>query len=307
MTPNRKPILVTGAHRTGTTWVGKMLAANGRIAYISEPLNQLHRPGVFKASVPYWFTYITENNEQRYFTAFQDLIAFRYHLFSELLSLRSARDASRMVRDMTNFLQGRFKNQEILLKDPFAVFSIDWFIKRLDCRVIVTIRHPAGFASSLKRLNWPFDFRDLLDQPELMQDWLEPERNAMLSIQSEDVIAQAGLLWVMIYRVVREACGKNPEIQLVRHEDLAADPVGGFESLYNRLGLEFNDRAKKNILMSTGSDNPQESSEKNAYSVKLDSRASLGKWKKHLRPEEISRIRKITETMAHFYYPDSEW
>ncbi|MCL4528960.1 MAG: sulfotransferase [Chloroflexi bacterium] len=25
---NSRPILVTGAHRTGTTWVGKMLAAN---------------------------------------------------------------------------------------------------------------------------------------------------------------------------------------------------------------------------------------------------------------------------------------
>ena len=27
------PILVTGAHRTGTTWVGKMLAASPQVAF----------------------------------------------------------------------------------------------------------------------------------------------------------------------------------------------------------------------------------------------------------------------------------
>ena len=45
MTTKLPPILVTGAHRTGTTWVGKMLSANSQTAYMSEPLNVLHRPG----------------------------------------------------------------------------------------------------------------------------------------------------------------------------------------------------------------------------------------------------------------------
>jgi hypothetical protein len=45
----QSPILVTGAHRTGTTWVGKMLAASPQVAYISEPLNVWHRPGVLRA------------------------------------------------------------------------------------------------------------------------------------------------------------------------------------------------------------------------------------------------------------------
>ena len=48
---NLRPILVTGAHRSGTTWVGKMLSTEDGVAYISEPLNVLHRPGVFRAAV----------------------------------------------------------------------------------------------------------------------------------------------------------------------------------------------------------------------------------------------------------------
>ena len=67
---NFPPILVTGAHRSGTTWVGKMLAADADTAYISEPMNVLHRPGVFRAPVKYWYTFINHENAPEYLSAF---------------------------------------------------------------------------------------------------------------------------------------------------------------------------------------------------------------------------------------------
>jgi hypothetical protein len=102
---DRAPILVTGAHRTGTTWVGKMLAANPRTAYISEPLNLLHRPGVLRPPVQYWYTYICPENEADYLPAFQDTLRFRYHPLAEIVSLRSLKDVGRMGRDSGIFLQ----------------------------------------------------------------------------------------------------------------------------------------------------------------------------------------------------------
>lgn len=65
------PILVTGIHRSGTTWVGKMLAAGAHTAYVSEPLNINHRPGVFRAAVEHLYTYITNENEAEYLPAFE--------------------------------------------------------------------------------------------------------------------------------------------------------------------------------------------------------------------------------------------
>ncbi|MBK8419704.1 sulfotransferase [Candidatus Villigracilis saccharophilus] len=66
------PILVSGAHRSGTTWVGRMLAANPQTAYISEPLNVLHRRGVYRAEVDRWYTYITEENRSNIFPPFRN-------------------------------------------------------------------------------------------------------------------------------------------------------------------------------------------------------------------------------------------
>jgi len=301
------PILVTGAHRSGTTWVGKMLSADALTAYVSEPLNVYHRPGVFRAKVSHWYQYICEENAGEYLPAFQELLDFDYHLWDEIRSLRSLKDFLRMGRDLRIFSNGLMNGQRLLIKDPFAVFSAPWFAEKLNCKVVVTIRHPAALANSLKRLNWTFDFSDLLQQPSLMRDYLEPYRDEMRAIQTDDIIGQSALLWKLIYRSVHTTCELHPDFIIVRHKDLARDPVNGFRGLYASLGLDYTPRVEKFILNSTGSNNPVELSRKKTHSVKLDSLASIDIWKKGLTEDEIKRIREITEEASHLYYSDNEW
>jgi hypothetical protein len=301
------PILVTGAHRTGTTWVGKSLAADPRLAYISEPLNVHHRPGVFGARIASWYTYICRDNEAEYLPRFHELLSFRYHASAEIASLRSGRDALRMARDVAIFVAGNVLRKRALLKDPFAVFSLAWFAERLNCEIVVMVRHPAAFASSLKRLEWTFDFNDLLVQPLLMRDYLESYRAAMRSVAAGDVIGQAALLWAMIYRSVDAMRQQIPSVRVIRHEDLSLDPGGGFERLFRHLGLSFTDRTRRVIAASSSSENPPELAPGMTHSVKLDSRASLDRWKHRLSVEEISRVRRATDEVAHLYYPEVAW
>lgn len=301
------PILVTGTHRSGTTWIGKMLAADSSTAYISEPLNVLHRPGVFRAKVNHWYQYVCDDNKDEYLPAFNDLLEFDYHLWDEIRSLRSRRDFLRMGRDFLIFYNGLMRGQRVLMKDPFAVFSMEWFAKCLKCKVVVAVRHPAAFVSSLKRLNWPFNFQDLLDQPLLMRDFLEPYRGQMEAAKTDDVIGQSALLWNLIYRSVDTMLERNPDFIPARHEDLSLDPVNGYRKLYESLGLDFNHRVEKVILNSSSSDNPMELSRRKVHSVKLDSRANMDNWKKRLTADEIKRIRSMTEEVSHFFYPDVEW
>lgn len=305
--PALTPILVTGTHRSGTTWVGKMLAADAQTAYISEPLNVLHRPGVFHTKVPHWYQYICEENEQEYLPAFQELLEFDYNLWEEIRSIRSRKDFLRMGRDFLIFYNGLMRGQRPLFKDPFAVFSTPWFAKRLNCKVVITVRHPAAFASSLKRLDWPFDFHDLLDQPLLMRDHLQDCRDEMESMSVDDVIGQAALLWKLIYRSVHTTRERNPEFIVVRHEDLSRDPVPGYRDLYRSLDLEFTPRVEKIILTSSSSENPVELSRKKVHGYKLDSRANIRSWKKRLSAEEIDRIREIAGETSSLYYSDADW
>jgi len=83
MTTKLPPILVTGAHRTGTTWVGKMLSANSQTPISANHSNVWHRAGVLRACVKHWYIFITDKNESAYYRI-QRTSGFRYHLFDEI-------------------------------------------------------------------------------------------------------------------------------------------------------------------------------------------------------------------------------
>lgn len=303
-----RPILVTGAHRSGTTWIGKMLALDPSTAYISEPLNVWHRPGVFRVPVHHWYQYICEDNEGEYMPAFHELLEFKYHLWKEIHSIRSLRDFLRMGRDFRTFYLGLEEGRRALVKDPFAVFSAEWFAQKLNFQVVISVRHPLAFVSSLKRLNWSFDFRDLSNQPLLMRDHLEPYRSQMESAKSKNVIEQGALLWKMIYETVhaKRTLRPNPDFIIVHHEDLSRDPATGFRSLYQALGLDYTHHIEKSILASSSSENPMELSRRKVHDVRLDSRANVSNWKKRLTDDEINRVRETTEEVAQLFYADAE-
>lgn len=310
LTPSAKrPILVTGLHRSGTTWVGRMLSLSGRVAYLSEPFNVLHRPGVFGVSVAHWYTYICEDNEDLYLSTFHQTLRLDYNVWQEIRSLRSLKDGLRMARDLGIFLLGRLRRQRVLFKDPFAVFSASWFARRLDCHVVIVLRHPAAFVSSLKRLGWPFDFSDLLAQPLLMRDWLEPFRAEMEASlkHPDDVVGQGSLLWRMICTVALELQKEHPAIHIVRHEDLSRQPIELFQDLYNEMELPFTEGVETGILRATEAGNPQEVSLRSIYSTRLDSAANLENWKQRLSAEEIERIRQLTASISSHYYSPQDW
>src|SRR4029077_8889793 len=71
--PRDNPILVTGSHRSGSTWVGQMLAAGSEVGYIREPFSVLHRPGVLAVRFPYWFPYVCAENEGPFVAPVRDM------------------------------------------------------------------------------------------------------------------------------------------------------------------------------------------------------------------------------------------
>jgi hypothetical protein len=286
-----------------------MLAANREVAYISEPLNIWHRPGVMRAPVEHWYTYISPQNEASFQPALEETLTFRYHFWEEIRSVRALKDVLRMGRDASTFITGKLRSQRPLVKDPFAVFSAPWFAQAMNCQVVITVRHPAAFASSLQRLDWPFDFSDFLQQPALMADWLEPYQDDMRDMlrTPEDIIGQSSLLWRMVYQTVAQFKQIHPQFIITRHEDLSRAPAAGYKELYQALGLNYTPRVEQFIRRSSSKDNPREISKTKAHATRLDSQANIYNWKNRLSAEQIKRIRYLTADVAPQYYSDSDW
>lgn len=301
----RRPILVTGMPRSGTTWVGRILTASGEVGYINEPFNLARSPGSFRVPSDHWYAYVTTDTEKRFLPALSQALEFEYPLARELRRCRNRTDLLHTLRSWRDFLRSRGRRP--LVKEPHAVFSAAWFAQRLGSDVVVMVRQPLAVVSSWKRLGWSVDFGHLLAQPALMRDWLEPFEGEMTAAlgPSWELVDRVALLWRIIYSVV--AHERFPRGHLLRHEDLSRDPNGEYARLYAALGLTFTAAVASAVAESSGKDNPVETLVDQPHATQLDSQANLENWRHRLTSEEIDRIRQHTEETATLYYPDLEW
>jgi len=313
-------VLVTGMPRAGTSWVGKMLEAGGRFVYINEPLNPRHppgqSPGVLNAPVRHRFQYISEANEDLYLQPFRDTLAFRYRFGAELRRNRSLPDLLRLVQHSGSFGYGRVRGHRPLLDDPYAVLSAEWFARRLGCQVVVVVRHPAAIVASRLRLGWRTDFSELLAQPSLMEQWLEPDRADMEAlVQADDPLAEGALLWRIIYRTVDELRRRDLDLHVVRHEDLSLEPLQGFDELFGRVGLRFGDEAARRVERATSGDGGERrvawsrsggAPSRTAFRP-LDSRANVNRWQSELDSDQVARVWQLCGEVAASFYTDREW
>ena len=304
-----RPILVTGINRSGTTWVGQTLARAPRVALIYEPLSPNHRRGVFRHAMPEWFAYVRDDPSGRLAADLRRMLAFRYSYAAELPRIRSPRDAARMVRDAARFARWRWEHRRPLVKDPIAVLAAPWLARELDMQVAVTIRHPAAYASSMRRLGWTHDFSGFLRQPGLVDELVPALRGDIeaMARRPGDILDQAALLWNVIHTVIDGYRRDHPDWTFVRHEDLSAAPAAGFRDLCGRLGVELTPRVERYVADTTGSANPAEARRGVIHELRRDSGAAARTWHDRLTAEEVARIRSRTEAVAAAFYADADW
>lgn len=302
MTSTRPPVLVTGLPRSGTSWVGKMLAASGQMVYVNEPLNPERppgrSPGVLNASVTHRFQYICPDAESPWLDAFSDTARLRYRFLAELRRNRRPGDLARLAKRGTAFTLGCLTGRRALLDDPFALFSAAWFAERLGCRVIVLVRDPASFVASWQRLGWTVYFHELLEQPLLVRDHPCVEELRPL-VGSQDRIAKSATLWRVARQVTDDVAARTPGIRVTSYEALASEPLDGFRDLYDWCGLPWTDHAARRITAactsgeSTGEGFAWTGLSRTAFRP-MDSRQALTAYQHRLTPEQIARVRTLT-------------
>jgi Sulfotransferase family len=303
----QKPILITGSHRSGSTWAARMLAVSEMVGYINEPFNIDIRIGTNSHPFEHWFQYICEENHSDIRSAIEDILGFKYPLRQNILKARTPREFAKIARDQMLFSYHRLNRSRPLIKDPIAVFSAEWFYTSFNTDILVMIRHPAAFCSSLKIRNWQFDFRHFSAQPLLMRDFLysfDREIKAF-SKSNRDIMGQAILLWNCIYSTVRTYQERHKEWLFVKHEDLSFAPVEQFRSIYEKLNLKFTRRSQQKIEESSGDHNAIE--QVPGSELLRNSKENVLNWQRRLSAEEINRIREGTSDVSRFFYTDDEW
>jgi len=283
-----------------------MIALSPAVGYIHEPLN-MNRPGGISSPIfKHQFPYISKQNENIYYDYVKNALGFPFNLvippFRTIIHPGHTRAT---LREYINFCKYRICNARPLLKDPTAVFSAQWLASSFNMDVIVLIRHPAAFISSIKRLNWGIPVSHLLEQPLLMKDHLyqfEVEIKE-LAENKHDIIDNAALIWRLIHHTIAEYQNNRSNWIFIRHEDLSRDPLSGFENIFSRLNLKYSEFIRDAISKHTNAANISDA----PFSIVRSSESNIWVWKNRLTSSEIDRIRTKVENISRIFYSTEDW
>lgn len=302
-------ILVTGAPRSGTTFVGKMLAAPANVGYLKEPFNANF--GAEGLSGQFIYLNGVDNRP-----ADRELVDNFLRGKSQFKRLPTNQNDSTMVRlGRKAFRSGSHFSFEAarwlpwintyLFKDPMACLMAQYLHRQYDFQVVILIRHPAAMVGSFKRLGMYHSLEQLIAQDRLMEEHLKglipPDWQRLSSVE------QIALLWRCLNQVLHQFSQANPRMIVMRHEDISASPELSFRSLYDQLGLHYSYGVGRTIRNHTAARNPVDPTNNRMHQLKRDSRSNIYRWRKVLTLDELRAIKAITGDMADRYYDEATW
>lgn len=297
----KKNILVTGAHRSGTTWTGKIISKAKGTHYVFEPFNI----GIKRKYSPltYWFEFIDDDTSIEHQKKVANYInsfctVFHINTIKGLMEVNSLKNLYYYLKDIMNCLF----SERTILKDPIAIMSAEWIYKNYNIDIIVLIRHPAAFVASLKVKNWKFDFNQYKNQHGLMNKYLTNYKDVIneYSNNKKDGIDQGILLWNIIYDTIAYYQSKyGDKWYFVRHEDLSINPIAEFEKMFSKINLTL-DADVENYIKKTTNDS-------NQAGLKRNSAKNIKTWKNRLSNDEIHRIKIGTKDVWKKFYTEDDW
>lgn len=242
------------------------------------------------------------------------MLDFEYDLFAGMRAARTPKDLARLMRDYYHCMKFRQIGARPLVKEPTAVFMAPWFSDTFNADVILLIRHPAAFVSSLLILQWRHPFSHFMRQPALMKEYLQPfeEEIRQYAQKEQALIDQAILLWKIVHHTISLHKKKYPGWSYLRHEDLSLDPMTEFEALFRKLGLDFDDSVRSCICKYSSNSNPSDTTTadlapQSSHAIRRNSSANIHNWKKRLADKDIEYIRRRVEDISKEFYDETDW
>lgn len=220
---------------------------------------------------------------------------------------RSWRDGARLVQQVASTARARRSGARAIIKDPFALLAAEWIAQETNARVVVLVRHPAAFVSSILRLGWRLDERWLLGQTGLVDGRLAGHRGELQSASDLPLLEHACLTWRVLTSVINDYAARRPDWRVLRYEDLALDPVDGFRDLHGWCGLPFDDTVADELAARNDPRHGVDVPSGRKGGTRRDSRKAVWTWRDRLDGNQVRRVRDLTLDVAEPWYASRDW
>jgi len=270
-----RSILVAGTARSGTTWLGDLIASQIPCRIMFEPFNPDLVPEYRGFRYFQYMRPATENPEFR---------AFAHKVFTGEIS-------NRWIDRQNERIHSEYR----LIKEIRINLALKWLHDNFpEIPIILLMRHPCAVVSSRMELGWATD-RDIepfLSQPNLIEDHLGPYLNLIKSAETTE--EKHAIIW-SVSNLVPLRQFKLGEIKTVYYEDLCNQPQAEMTSIFDSIGQKPVDSVFDKI------DRPSQTTRLTSASViGID---KITSWRKILSPSQIDNILRIVDGfgLSHLY------
>jgi hypothetical protein len=301
--PSDRWVFVTGMIRSGTTFVGTVLSLPLQVDYIHEPFNGGYSLPEREPFVP---RYMRPGSSEPRVESYRSHLAklFRYEF--DLPMARNPRDPRwrRLLKSIfgsrgpvcLRLAQINPFHRSTILKDPVGKLVAEYLHVEFGVRPVVTVRHPASLAASLRRMEWWPEMSDFRRQESLIKDHFQNDRDFLWKSWDSPML-ESMAHWRATYKVLLRQAKKHDWIVLT-HEEVSERPVETFKSLYDTLGLPWSPAIKWTIKRFTSGDNSASAAENQAMDMHRDSSAIFELRRDSLDMETRRKIFDITSDVA---------
>jgi len=255
-------IYVTGAPRSGTSFVGRILSWPLNVDLIYEPTDPMvGMPGIDRR---YLYLRAQSYDQQEYEVLLARIFTYDFTYRtpaprqedSWLTRMRKQVIGPRGAIHLWLAKRNPFHSHAVI-KDPDGCLLTEYLHARYGVRPVICVRHPTAFVASYLHYRFPWDLPELSGQPALIEDYFRGDAS-VLDVDRQDQVAGAAVLWWGLNRVLLEQCSRHPDWIVVVHEELCQAPEATFRSLFERLELPWNRRVERAIRKRTGAHNTAE-------------------------------------------------
>jgi hypothetical protein len=263
----KKSILVAGTARSGTTWLGSIIASQVPCRMMFEPF---HSGKVEEFRPFHYFQYMrpTEPNGQ---------------LQSYCQKIFSGNIRHHWIDREVEHLKPRYR----LIKEIRANLFLKWIALTFpEIPLLFIIRHPCAVVLSRMQLDWATDtdIEPFLAQPDLLEDFLADKMDVIT--QAKTVEEKHAIIWCISNLVPLKQFGPNG-LNVIFYENLVLQPEFEIPKLFHAINLPYKDTVFTQIS------EPSTTSVNSSAIVTGDNK--ITHWQKELSPTQIRNILTIVE------------
>ncbi len=284
-----RPILVCGMPRSGTTWLGRLLATAPGTALVGrEPMNP--HDGQYRLGGT--------------LTAWASL---------DSLSAKQRRAARLAFRGVSPFIFGRYGRRQwaaplpwtrVVVKDPFAMLSLPALIEATGAVVVLLYRHPGAALASYRRMGWQPDLdelRPLLRAHRHDRGGADGPDELPVQQPGSQVTAEAmGKFWAGLYEIAMDQSGASDDVVVISHEELAGGGRAAARQLFEWLGLRFGPHTEDALRGADGgAAGPQAPIADRLHNLDRSPASVAQQWRAALDPDEIATVERVSAKTLH--------